>query len=53
MAKNKGTFIEVRPIEQGTTDLDIAFWQEQRPDAMFGHPWGAHPCAQASLLSKR
>jgi hypothetical protein len=32
-------FMEVRPIGQGTEDLDIAFWQAQGPEAIFRAAW--------------
>lgn len=37
--KDQGKFVEVRPISEGTTDFDIAFWQEQGPDAIFKAAW--------------
>lgn len=35
----KGSFMEVRPISQGTVDLDIDFWQAQGPEAIFKAAW--------------
>ncbi|GIK32056.1 MAG: hypothetical protein D8M22_03480 [Armatimonadetes bacterium] len=35
----EGRFIEIRPITQGTTDLDIAVWQAQGPEAIFRGAW--------------
>ena len=37
--KKHGEFLEIRPVHQVTTDLDIAFWQEQGPDAIFKAAW--------------
>jgi hypothetical protein len=31
--------IEVRPIEQGTEDFDLEFWQAQGPSAIFQAAW--------------
>lgn len=37
--KDQGKFVEVRPISEGATDLDIAFWQKQGPDTIFKAAW--------------
>lgn len=39
MEGKQGKFIEVRPIDQGTHDLDIAFWQAQGAEAIFRAAW--------------
>lgn len=37
--KDKRRFLEVRPISQGTDDLDMAFWQAEGPPAIFSAAW--------------
>jgi hypothetical protein len=39
MPGEKKDFMEVRPISQGTDDLDYRFWQDQGPDAIFKAAW--------------
>lgn len=43
----------VRPISQGTRDLDIAYWQEQGPEAIFRAAWelvvSAHQLKRGNL----
>ncbi len=39
MEARRGKFIEIRPISQGTTDLDVDFWQAQGPEAIFRAAW--------------
>jgi len=39
MKKDPTNFLEVRPIQQGTADLDIEFWQELGPEAIFRAAW--------------
>jgi hypothetical protein len=39
MEAKPGKFMEIRPISQGTEDLDISFWQGQGPEAIFRAAW--------------